>query len=41
MCIHIIIRRILKSQENKKNLYHNAATSPILQMYIEKAPMVF
>ena len=39
MCIHIIIRRILKSQENKKNLYHNAATSPILQMYIEKAPI--
>ena len=41
MCIHIIIRRILKSQEYKKNLYHNATTSPKPQTYIEKAPMVF
>ena len=29
MCIHIIIRRTLKSQEYKKNLYHNATTSPL------------
>ena len=39
MCIHIIIRRILKSQEYKKNLYHNATTSPKPQTYIEKAPI--
>ena len=39
MCIHIIIRRTLKSQENKKNLYYNALTSPKPQTYIEKAPI--
>ena len=38
MCIHIIILRTLKSQEYKKNLYHNALTSPKPQTYIEKAP---
>ena len=38
MCIHIIIRRILKSQEYKKNLYHNATTSPPYKRTQRKPP---